>query len=255
VIIFYNIAANDKAFLDMIGSEMSTVLVSLYPGKDAIGMSNEISKMEGVRKTVNYDYVSVTINDEGSQVMIINDFSLLDTNQLYKGSYPQNKNEVVISGYVAKRFHITIGDMITVRVGNVSAEYLITGLIQSISNIGMNISMRLDGANRLMPLYTFRNVNVYLEKKADLDSFIQIVKERYGSQIKEIIDMKELSKSQLGIYVLIVSIFASIILCITALVISLTLYLIIKALINRRKKDFGIQKVSGYTNYQLMLQT
>jgi putative ABC transport system permease protein len=66
--------------------------------------------------------------------------------------------------------------------------------------------------------------------------------------------MDDLKSSQLGVYESIVKIFNSVILAVTLLLIVMILYLIIKALIIRRKKDFGIQKAIGYTTYQLMTQ-
>lgn len=41
---------------------------------------------------------------------------------------------------------------------------------------------------------------------------------------------------------------------VTLLIVSVTLYLIIKATVIRRKKELGIQKAIGYTNKQLMFQ-
>ncbi len=118
----------------------------------------------------------------------------------------------------------------------------------------MNLSMTLEGIRCLLPYYSFHNVNVYLKDGVSAERFISMLKKNYGDQIKEIINMQDLSDSQLGVYVLIVSIFAVMILLVTALIVSMTLYLIIKALINRRQREFGIQKAIGYTTPQLMLQ-
>lgn len=254
VIIYYNIAADNKAFLDMIGSETSSVMVSMAQSGDAVSLREEILAMEEVEKAINYDYMTVTINNETSQVMIVNDYDALDTNPVYTGRYPQNSNEVVISSYMADRFGKKVGDQIEVRMGEASAGYKIVGLIQSISNIGMNLSMTLEGIRCLLPYYSFHNVNVYLKDGVSAERFISMLKKNYGDQIKEIINMQDLSDSQLGVYVLIVSIFAVMILLVTALIVSMTLYLIIKALINRRQREFGIQKAIGYTTPQLMLQ-
>jgi putative ABC transport system permease protein len=255
VVVYYNIATNNKAFLDMIGSEMCSVIVTTYGDDDASLLRNEILSLKKVKKAINYDYLSVAVNNEGSQVMIIDDSNLLETNQVYKGRYPDKENEIAISSYMAKRFQKTIGNSITVQMGNASAEYEITGLIQSTSNIGMNITMTMNGVRRMLPNYSYRNVNVYLNLGINSDLFMKELKGIYGERIKETINMQELTDSQLGIYVLITSIFATVIMIITALIISLTLYLIIKALIIRRRKEFGIQKAIGYTTFQLMLHT
>lgn len=254
VIVYYNIAADNKAFLDMIGSEMCSVMVSTVQGKDAVAFRDDILQMDRVKKAVNYDYMTVTINDEASQVMIVNDYKALNTDPVYAGHYPDNEDEVVISSYMSKRFGKNIGDSIIVRLGDASAQYKISGLIQSISNIGMNLSMTLGGIQRILSYYSFHNVNVYLEKGFTPDLFVSSLKDSFDDRIKETINMQQLTDSQLGIYVFIVSIFSIVILLTTALIVSMTLYLIIKALINRRRREFGIQKAIGYTTPQLMLQ-
>jgi putative ABC transport system permease protein len=255
VIVYYNIAANNKAFIDMIGSEVCSLTVVVYPGVDSVALGDEISKMEGVIKAIHYDYFSVTVNHEGCQLMVSDDFLQLDTNSIYLGRYPQSSKEAVISGYVAKRFNKNVGDRITVQMGDTKAEYTISGLIQNISNIGMNIAVTFDGMKRIIPTYAYHNINIYLEGGKEVSVFQNELIEEYGFRINEIMDMKEMSKSQLSIYVFIVTIFAVVILFITGLFIYITLYLIIKAKIQRQKKEFGIQKAIGYTTIQLMFQT
>lgn len=255
VIVYYNITANNKAFLDMIGSEICSLTAIVDSDNDTVSLGEEISTLEEVEKVAFYNYVSVNINHEICQIMVVDDYSLLNTNQIYQGSYPSNGNEVAISGFMAERFQKTIGDSLQLQLGNYKAEFIITGLLQSISNIGMNLSINYEGICRILPEYKFHNINIYLSNDSNINRFQERLITEYGSSLSDIINVQELTASQLGIYVLIVSFVAALILFIAAIVVSLTLYLIIKALIHQKKIEYGIQKAIGYTSLQLMTQT
>ncbi|MHB8061879.1 MAG: FtsX-like permease family protein [Ruminiclostridium sp.] len=197
----------------------------------------------------------VTINDEINYVHITDDFSLLDNNQVYEECYPKYDNEVVINGYIAEKFQKNVGDTISVKMGNSSAEYLITRLNQSSDYMGMDISMTFKGIKRMKSDYKYNSINIYLVNGKDVNIFIDEITNKFSNQIAGTINSSELAKSQLGVYTSIMSIVISSILIITALVVVMILYLIIKALIIRRRKELGIQKAVGYTTLQLMTQT
>ncbi|HEY5584531.1 MAG TPA: FtsX-like permease family protein [Ruminiclostridium sp.] len=255
LVMYYNIATDNKAFIDMIGIETCTVSVTTIPGEDAKLLLKDIEKLDGIRKVINYNYGSVTINDEASQVYISDDFSLVDNNQVYEGRYPKYDNEIAINGSMAEEFGKTVGDTISVKMGNGLAEYLITGLSQSANFVGMDVSLTLEGVKRIKSDYIYNSINIYLEDESNVDIFIDEITNKFGNKIAAIVNLNELMKSQLGSYVKIISIVTYLILIVTALVVVMILYLIIKAMIISRRKEFGIQKALGYTTLQLMTQT
>jgi len=252
---YYNMVVDNKAFMDMIGTEMCSVNISVMPGADTSVLLNDIQKLDGVRKAINYNYGRVTINDEAIQVYITDNFSLLENNQVYEGRYPKYDNEVAINGSMAKRFKKTVGDIISVKMGNGIEEYLITGLNQCADNMGMDISMTYKGILRMKPDYKYNSINIYLDSEKNTKIFIDEMTEKFGNEIAGAINFDEMAKSQLGVYSSIMTIVTSIILIVTALIVVMILYLIIKALILRRRRELGIQKAVGYTTLQLMIQT
>jgi putative ABC transport system permease protein len=255
VVLYYNIVADNKAFINMLGVEMCSVSATVLPGEDAGTLVNEFQKMDGVRKAIKYDYSNVTINDTECQVYIAEDFAQLDNNLSYEGRYPQYENEAAVTGFVAEKFNKKVGETITIHLGGKSADYLITGLVESSNNMGMGVFLTYDGVKVMNPEYKFNNINIYLKKGSDVDSFNTQLADKYGSKLAGTVNMDKLADSQLGVYTSIVAIFAYFILLVTAFMVALILYLVIKALIIRRKKDFGIQKALGYTTLQLMVQT
>lgn len=255
LVMYYNMAVNNKAFINMIGSEFCSLSISTVPGEDASILLNDIKELDDIQKAINYDFGSATINDESCVVYLTDDFALLENNQVYEGYYPKYSNEIAINGHVAEQFGKTIGQTISVKMGGSSEEYLITGLIQSIDAMGMDICLTYDGAKRMQSDYKPNTVYIYLQEGKDVESFSDKVNEKFGNHIVNTINFDALEKSSLGTYVSIVSIVTYTILVVIALVVVMTLYLVIKALIIRRRRDLGIQKALGYTTLALMTQT
>lgn len=255
IVLFYNIASNDEAFLDMLGVEMCSVMVTTEPEVDAVSLCKEIEELEGVRYAVNYNYGSVMIEEVGCQVYITDDFSMLDNDMAYEGRDPIYNNEVSISGFVAEKFNKSVGDTITLEMNGIGAQYIVSGLIQTSNNLGMGINITAEGVRRMYPDYQYDTINVYLEEGVDTEAFDKDLMKKFEGRLALTTNMDNLKSSQLGVYVSIVTIFNTIILVITLLLVVMILYLIIKAMIIRRKKEFGIQKAIGFTTYQLMTQT
>jgi putative ABC transport system permease protein len=255
LVLFYNIAANDESFIDMLGVEMCSIMATTDPNVDAVSLREEIEDLEGVRKAINYNYGSVMIGEQDCQVYITDDFSLLDNDMAYEGRDPIYDNEVSISGFVAEKFNKWIGDTITLEMNGKSSQFLVSGLIQTSNYMGMGINITTDGVKHLNPDYKYDTINIYLEKDVDTEAFDKELMKKFEGELVLTTNMDNLKNSQLGVYVSIVTIFNAVILAITLLLVVMILYLIIKAMIIRRKKEFGIQKAIGYTTFQLMTQT
>jgi putative ABC transport system permease protein len=96
-------------------------------------------------------------------------------------------------------------------------------------------------------------INVYL-KGTDNASFIENIKTQYGDLAVEYSDVDETINSQSSVYISAVFAVMVLVLAITVLVVVLILYLVIKTMILKRKREFGIFKATGYTTFQLMTQ-
>lgn len=254
IVLYYNIIVDDKAFIDMLGIEMCSISVTTIEGTDTEGMIKHIKDMKGVRKAVNYEYGKANINDVEVQNYVMKDFSMLDNNQVYEGRYPTYENEVAITGFVAKKFNKKVGNTIAIQMGGCTKDYIISGLFDCSSNTGRGIAMTIDGVRQMIPDYQSIGINIYLNDGIDAEQFNDNLLSTFSNELAGTMNMDMMAKSQLGVYKSIVAIFVYIILLITALVVILILYLVIKALIIRRRQEYGIQKAIGYTTYQLMTQ-
>ncbi|MWC30790.1 ABC transporter permease [Paenibacillus sp. MMS18-CY102] len=253
IVLYDNIARDKTAFIRLIGSETSNVTIQTKEGADSAKLRSAVEQMDGVRKTLFLDTIPIKIEGLSIYTNISDDFSLLDNQTVYEGRYPKYDNEIAISWTLAKQTNKSIGDMINLEDNGTTFSYLVTGLSQSIGNMGQAAYMTTPGIKQLIPRYTGQYIDVYLDGVSN-GAFINEVKARYGDQAAEVTDIDASIDSQSSIYTTAVFTVMVIVLVISALVILLILYLVIKTTLLKRKRDFGILKAIGYTTLQLMNQ-
>jgi len=95
---------------------------------------------------------------------------------------------------------------------------------------------------------------VYLEQDADVAVFTESITAFEGGIIAGTFDFRELADAQYSVYGDILGAASAGILAVTAVVVILTLYLIIKTEILRNRRRFGIQKAIGFRTAQIMNQ-
>jgi putative ABC transport system permease protein len=253
VILYYNIAIDKMSFYHLIGVETSNVEVTSKSGEDGHKLLLNIEQMEGVEKVAILDFIMLKIEGHNVYVRISDDYSKLSNNLVFEGRNPQYDNEIALSWVVAEKLNKDIGDTVIVKLGHSAQTYLITGLSQSMNDLGETASLTIPGMRQLNSDYTSTRINVYLTS-IDNASFIQTIKAEYGGVIESTVDVDETLESQGRIYISAVFAIMVIIITITVLVVTLILYLVIKTMIVKRLREFGILKAIGYTTYQLMTQ-
>ncbi|MCR2804006.1 ABC transporter permease [Paenibacillus soyae] len=253
VVLYYNVASDKTAFVHLVGAETSNVIVNAAPETDSGKLLADMEGMDGVRKAAFLDMTSMKLDGQSVFTTISDDFSKLENQSVYEGRYPKYDNEIAVTWVVAKLLGKEVGDTVVAEAGEASYTYLITGLSQSISNLGQAAYITVPGAQQVMPGYTGTSINVYLDG-VDNGSFMEQIKAQYGSEVGDIVDMNEMIDGQTSIYISAVFAVMVIVLLITILVVSLILYLVIKKMILKRKKELGILKATGYTTFQLMTQ-
>ncbi|MFJ7735573.1 FtsX-like permease family protein [Lysinibacillus sp. NPDC097287] len=253
VVLYYNIASDKTAFVNLFGAEPANVMISVKPDADTGELLSDIEQMDQVRKVNIFDLIPTNIDDQSVYTTVTNHYNQLENNVVYEGRQPKYENEISISWVVASQINKGIGDTVDVEYGAATEKYLITGLSQSIGNLGYIAAITIDGIQQLQPDYKGATLNVYLDGISNKD-FIKIVQKQYGDYIVETLDIDENIESQTSMYIDAVFAVMVIVLTITALVVVLILYLVIKTMIIKRKKEFGVMKAIGYSTIQLMNQ-
>ncbi|MBU5670465.1 ABC transporter permease [Paenibacillus brevis] len=253
VMLYYNIGSDRTAFIHLVGSETADVVVITQPGTDSRVFMEEVQAMDGVAKLTIQDILNTEVEGRRYYTQVTEDFSRLDNDTFYKGRYPKYANEIGISGAISKEIGKGIGDQVTVNVQGRSETYLITGLSQSINFLGLLVSMTTEGMEQLAPDYESSVFNVYLDHE-DTKGFIAKLQGQMGNRLQSVTDLEEVFNSQSSIYTAALFSVMLLILSITAIVVILILYLVIKTMILKRRRELGIFKAIGFTTLQLMNQ-
>jgi ABC-type antimicrobial peptide transport system permease subunit len=188
-------------------------------------------------------------------VNITDDFDKLNNKSVcYEGRFPKYDNEIAISGKFAKDFGYTVGKTVPITLGDMTCEYLITGLIQTVNNRGREAFMSNDAAKRL----NCYNMNPYYWfDGTDLDSTNVVFEEltnTYPDKVYGSINFFEQFESQTGVFKSIAKIMLIVTFGISICVIMLVLFLLIQSLIFKKKKEFGILKAVGYRSRDLIFE-
>jgi putative ABC transport system permease protein len=252
--IYYNIGVKPDIFLSMIAGENADVAFVVKDRSRTEDVVMNLQKRQEVRKAFGYQHASLVAENIDVAGFIAKDFEQREVNMLFEGRYPKHDNEVAVGYNFATSTGKQIGDSIMVNAGGQEKEFIITGFIQSMSSGGLNMMMSYDGILTIKPDFTFDQICIYLAPDTDAKAFIQNVKAAEGDIFSYSVNMKELIRtqfSQLG------DIFAAVavgMLSITMLVVLLILYMVIKTMILRKKRELGLQKALGFTTFQLMNQ-
>lgn len=256
MISYYNFSVDNTAFYNMLGIEISDAAVTAQGTTDMEDLVEQLEAMDGVRKTTKIDSAALIMGGIDMATFVSDDYSKMDYLSAYKGRLPLYDNEVVITGVMADTLSKEVGDSIEVKLGDTTDKYLITGLTQTMNNSGKVAYITLAGMQKLIPDYHLSTINVYLNptERTESQAFIEQVKATFGDQLVQVQNLRELGEAQLSNFGSAMNSVVVIVLLVTAVVVSLILYLVIKTMIVKRKRELGIYKAMGYTTYQLMTQ-
>lgn len=253
VVLYYNIASDKTAFVNLFGAEPANIYIAVKPDADTKGLLSNIEQMDHVRKVNIFDLIETRIDGQTVYTNVTDHYDQLENNIVYEGRQPKFENEISISWVVSNQINKGIGDTVEVEFGNEAGSYLVTGISQSIGNSGQVAALTMGGMQQLRSDYKGSTLYVYLDGISNND-FIKNVHEQYGDIIIETLDIDENIESQTGMYTAAVFAVMLMVLAITVLVVVMILYLVIKTMIIKRKKEFGVMKAIGYSTIQLMNQ-
>ncbi|QTD43483.1 FtsX-like permease family protein [Sporosarcina sp. Te-1] len=252
-VLYYNIASDKTAFINLFGSEPANVLVTVKSDVETGELLQNIEQMNHVRKVTIFDLITMKMDNQTVYTNVTERYSDLENNVVYEGRQPRHENEVSISWVVSSQIDKGIGDTVKVKYGNEEKNYLVTGLSQAIGNLGQVAALTMDGIQQLDADYQGTSLYVYLNGISNKE-FMKTIQSQYGDQIVETLDIDENIESQTGMYTDAMFAVMLMVLVITVLVVTMILFMVIKTMIIKRKKELGIMKSIGYSTIQLMNQ-
>ena len=246
--------SSNDALMEMVGIDYAD---SEVEGDEAMGEA--LDSMKCVQMYYGdiwggVNYTSQKVRDK--QVITtrsVTDFSLMKGLKVIEGRAPLHPNEMMFATNAAKRMKVGVGDVVTVVTATGQENFIVSGLVQVLNNMGMMAYMTIDGYSVVYGPVREYNYEVFLKDGYDLDDFRAEFGDRYPDV--EVVDFKQNAEGTVGVIKLGVKAIAILIALLTALIVAFVESLIIKTQITRAWRDLGVSKALGYTSGQLILQT
>nr|MDE7430703.1 FtsX-like permease family protein [Lachnospiraceae bacterium] len=250
-----NIITDITPFLNLVVGETTDSCINVN-GETEKEFLCEMMADERVEKI--YLYTSCGVSHVGGVELlatICDDFSNLNNPSLvYKGRFPKFDNEIAIAGKYAKKNNLKIGDEITLTTKGNEAKYIISGFTQTSNYLGKDCLLTRSGYERIGELQT-TSYYLNLVDGSDTDSFNSEVKVRFGNEINSMVNVESVIDGVAPVYVTLLTIIVIAILVLSFTIIVFVLYLLVRTMLNSKKRDYGILKALGFTTRQLILQT
>lgn len=250
-----NVIADITPFLDLVVGEIADSCVNINAETESRFL-REMEADEQVEKI--YLYNSLAVSHIGGLELlatICDDFAKVNNqNTVVQGRFPKFYNEIAIAAKYAKEENLKIGDEITIMAGGKKAEYIISGFTQISNNLGKDCLLTREGYERLGEM---QSISYYLNLTdgSSIDDFHLKIKERFKDQVNMMVNIKLTIEGAASVYVSLVTMIVILILVLSAVIITFVLYLLVRTMLNKKKRDYGIMKALGFTTVQLILQT
>lgn len=250
-----NIIMDIQPFVDMFVGEAadSTIDVNVSRESEFLSAMKADSRVEKMHLYTNVNVQHV----DGSLLngMIYDDFSKFNNqNIVIEGRFPKYDNEVAVAAKYAREIGLEVGDEIILRAEGNEQTYLITGFTQLTSYLGKDCAMTREGYERIGIL---SNASYYIDltEDTDIDDFNSGVIGRFGNDLNTAVNIRAILDGSSGVYVALVTVIVTAILFVSGMIVVFVMYLLVRTVLNDRKRDYGILKALGYTTRQLILQT
>ena len=255
VIMYYNTSVDTKAFAEIPGMEITNVIAVLNTENDNTEAVKTIKEMENVKKVQYVDEVKFKVDDIDASCVLMDSFDKRETILVYEGHYPKNSGEITLAGILAERINKKIGDTVTIKVGEKTQDFRVTGLSNGSSMGGINTCLLVSDYKKLNPDFKQQLLYIYLEEGTIAADFIEKLEATIPKDILlSTSNFDKLMAEGMASYQNIVTAMGVVMFAITLFVITLVLYFVISSTIVRRKRELGIKKAVGFTTIQLMNQ-
>ena len=250
-----NIIVDMTPFLNLIVGETadSAINVQTEIEDDFLEVLNSDSRAEKA-----YLYNSLNVSHVGGvelMATLCDDFSKVNNQSVvFKGRFPKYDNEIAIAAKYAKEKGFAIGNEIEITANGKTEKYLISGFTQITNNLGRDCLLTRQGYERLG---TLQSVTYYINlvEGTDIDAFNEEMKGKFSDSVNGVINVLATIEGVGSVYVSLMTIIVIAILVLSAIIIAFVLYLLVRTLLNNKKRDYGILKSLGFTTKQLILQT
>lgn len=250
-----NMIMDITPFLELIVGETSDSCINIQSD-----LQDEfLQKMHADKRVERvYLYHSTEVRHIGGILLfatISDDFSQVNNqNVCIEGRFPKYDNETAVAAKYAKEQALKIGDQITLSYGDKEDVYIISGFTQMSNNLGKDCLLTRAGFEKLGEL-TATSYYLNLARDVDVDQFNESVITQFSGRINTALNIASIVSGSSSVYVSLMTIIVSAILVLSLVITSLVLYLLVRTMLNHKKREYGILKALGFTTRQLIFQT
>lgn len=246
-----------QPMIEMIAGEFadSAINVNLNREDELVSELQKDSRVEKFYLFTNNNMEVQHVGGISLYASVTDDCSKMNNQSMsVEGRYPKYGNEVSIAAKYAKDNDIKIGDEMLLKVGNNQERFIVSGFTQCSNNLGKDCIMTREGYEKISFL---PNVTYFIEltEGTDVEDFNAKLSEQFGSDLNAAQNVSLIIESTGGVYVLLMTFLVIAIVIISCIVIIFVMYLLVRTMLNNKKRDYGILKAIGYTTPQLVLQT
>ncbi len=250
-----NFILDKQTFVDLVVGETADSCINANIGSEEL-LKDALDSDSRVKNA--YQYTSNFITHEGGvQLMatVCDDFSQIRNQRvIVEGRFPKYDNEAAIAIKYAREKGLKIGQEIQLSFGANAEKYIISGFTQITNNLGKDCLITRSGFERISEL---TNVSYYINVTdgTDIDEFNKEITEPFSGEINTKVNMKAIIEGTGRVYMSLMTVIVIAVLIISAVVTVFVLYLLVRTMLNNKKRDYGILKALGFTTKQLVLQT
>jgi putative ABC transport system permease protein len=251
ITVYYYI--NSDAFRQSVILDDVDITLIINDSTQSFTFKERVLALPEVETIYGRDEITLNINEIKMEVAIIEDFANVKLN-LVDGRFPFHDNEILLGGTAMHKMGISLGDWVAISLDESKEMYLITGIVQTQQNEGLVAVFNIDGIRVIKPDFTFSSFAIVLAQGSDGYFLVDNLLESEGSIITEIYYIQPFLEIQLAVLGNIYTTISLVLLSTIIIIVTLVLYLVVKTTILRKRRELGIQKAFGFTNFQLMNQ-
>jgi putative ABC transport system permease protein len=253
---YHNFVQDEMAFLKLVGMERADLAVACYD-VNYEKVYDLAADVTGIAKSFHYTNEHLTVqygeNEISTNSFICNDYDKITVSTVIEGRYPKHDNEIVISTVNQRKLGAEIGDIVYIKSNDKSYDFMVVGITQHINSLGQSISITEEGMLRCNSSYVPVSLYLYLEEGASAKDTIALLEESLADYSVSIVNMEDIFKTTLSSITQSISMICITICVITAFIVVLILYYLVKVKILRERNLLGINKAMGFTTGQQIL--
>ena len=244
-------ALNSKSAVESMGAIYLEVDVNFRKSlqdEEYEQLESVIREYSEIEKSYYMSSLYLSLNGEELYCSIYRDPEMIPGIQ--KGRAPLYENEIVITNIVAEELGLKMGDKVIVSHSGEKAEYIISGLNQSLNDTGLCFFMSHEGAKRLGDM-VISFAGYRLAQPEQREQIAAALNAEFG----DFLEANAIEESILdGTYTMAINAMKAVIYLFSVIFSLVVVHMVCSKTFLRERTDIGIYKSLGFTSQNLRLQ-